>query len=327
MIFQLFSLHRVERFRPKEFKDIVGNEEAVSRLEVFSKEGNMPNIILSGPPGCGKTTTILCLARKILGPNVKQAVLELNASNDRGIDVVRNKIKIFAQTKVTLDPGKQKLIILDEADSMTESAQQALRRIIELYSKTTRFAFACNNFDKMIEPIQSRCAVVKFTRLNDNQIRGKLIDICRELNVKYNNEGIDAIIFTSQGDLRQAINNLQSTHDGFEEITSENVFKVCDEPPPIMIQEMIRHCIKRDFDQAEEHMSHLFKLGYSTEDLISSIFRVIKSYEMPEYLKLEYLKQVGIIHLRIVQGVGTLLQMTSLLAHFCKKSEEFNTIK
>ena len=151
----------------------------------------------------------------------------MNASNERGIDVVRNKIKMFAQTKVTLGSGKHKIIILDEADSMTEGAQQALRRTMEVYSKTTRFALACNNSEKIIEPIQSRCAVIRFTKLNDKQITDKLKEICEKQNLDYNDEGIEALVFTAQGDMRQAINNLQSTADGFGFISSENVFKVC----------------------------------------------------------------------------------------------------
>lgn len=316
----------VEVFRPKEFSEIVGNEEAVSRLSVFAEEGNMPNLILSGPPGCGKTTVILCMARKILGGHMKEAVLELNASNERGLDVVRNKIKMFAQSKVTLGPGKQKLVILDEADSMTEAAQQALRRIIEIYSKTTRFAFACNLFDKIIEPIQSRCAVVKFNRLSDEQIRSKLECICKVKQVEYEKSGIDAIIYTAQGDLRQAINNLQSTYDGFERITKENVFKVCDEPPPDALKSIIKDCLSFNLAPSEDAVLKLIAMGYCTEDLISGIFRVIKSYDMPEYIKLEYLKLVGFTHLRNVQGTNSTLQLMSLISHFTKKSMEFQTL-
>lgn len=316
----------MEKFRPREFKDIVGNEEAVKRLSQFAKDGNMPNIILHGPPGCGKTTVILCMAREILGPHMKEAVLELNASNERGLDVVRNKIKMFAQAKVTLDPGKQKLVILDEADAMTEAAQQALRRIIEIYSKTTRFAFACNIFDKIIEPIQSRCAVVRFNRLNDTQLRSKMLSICKQMDVKYDDKGIDAIIYTAQGDMRQAINNLQSTYDGFESITEENVFKVCDEPPPVVIQNIIESCLKTNLDEAEKCLRHLYNLGYCTEDIVSSMFRVVKTYNMPEFTKLEYLKQIGIVQIRIVQGVNSMLQMKGLISHFIKKSSEYITI-
>lgn len=146
----------VEKYRPVLLKDIVGNSETTSRLQIIANEGNLPNIIISGPPGTGKTTSIHCLAYEMLQDHYKDAVLELNASDDRGIDVVRNNIKLFAQKKVTLPPGKHKIIILDEADSMTTGAQQALRRTMEIYSNTTRFALACNMSNKIIEAIQSR---------------------------------------------------------------------------------------------------------------------------------------------------------------------------
>ena len=310
----------VEKYRPVEFEDIVGNQDVVERLKALVEKGSFPNLLLSGPPGIGKTTTILCLCRKMLNGHLKDAVLELNASNDRGIDVVRNKIKMFAQTKVTLGPGKVKVIILDEADSMTESAQQALRRTMEIYSKTTRFALACNTSERIIEPIQSRCAVIRFNRLNDEDIKKRLLTICEKENISYTEDGLKALIFTAQGDLRQAINNLQSCFDGFEKVTGENVFKVCDEPHPVQIKEMIGHCLEKNFDKAYTILAHLWELGYSPEDIIVNMFRVTKNNEMGEYLKLEFVKEIGVTHMRIVKGVNSLLQLSALLASLCKKS-------
>jgi len=308
----------VEKYRPERFTEIVGNEETVARLEVFSRQGNVPNVILCGPPGVGKTTTILCLARLLLGASFREAVLELNASNDRGIDVVRNKIKMFAQTKVTLPPGRHKIIILDEADSMTEGAQQALRRTMENFSKTTRFALACNTSDKIIEPIQSRCAVIRFGKLSDAQVLAKIIDICRKENVSYSEDGLEALVYTAQGDMRQAIGNLQSTHVGFGHVNGKNVFKVCDEPHPLIIKEMIEYCAKGDIDEAYSRMQTLYSLGYAAEDIVSNMFRVTKTNQaLPEYVKLEFIKQIGLTHMTVLQGLGSLLQLTALLADLC----------
>ncbi|KAL3269310.1 hypothetical protein HHI36_008383 [Cryptolaemus montrouzieri] len=312
-----YNLPWIEKYRPQTFEDIVGNEDTIHRLSIFSKKGNVPNIIVAGPPGVGKTTTILCLAKILLGPSFKDAVLELNASNDRGIDIVRNKVKMFAQQKVTLPPGRHKIIILDEVDSMTDGAQQALRRTMEIYSNTTRFALACNYSEKVIEPIQSRCAVLRYSKLSDAQVLARIIQICQKENVNYTEDGLEAIVFTAQGDMRQALNNLQSTHNGFEIVNSQNVFKVCDEPHPMLIKDMLKSCSNGDIRKAYKVIEHLWNLGYAAEDIIKNIFKVTKTMDMEESLKLAFIKEIGITHLRIADGLCSLIQMSGLLSRLC----------
>ncbi|KAK5638059.1 hypothetical protein RI129_012354 [Pyrocoelia pectoralis] len=314
---QTHNLPWIEKYRPQSFEDIVGNEDTIKRLSIFSQQGNVPNIIIAGPPGVGKTTTILCLAKILLGSAFKDAVLELNASNDRGIDVVRNKVKMFAQQKVTLPPSRHKIIILDEVDSMTEGAQQALRRTMEIYSNTTRFALACNYSEKVIEAIQSRCAILRYSKLTDAQVLARVMQICRNENVEYSEDGLEAIVFTAQGDMRHALNNLQSTYNGFGFVSAENVFKVCDEPHPLLIKDMLLECTKGEIREAYKIIKHLWNLGYAAEDIIKNVFKVCKNLDIDEPLKLSFIKEIGVTHMKIVDGLTTLLQMSGLIARLC----------
>ena len=230
---------------------------------------------------------------------------------------------MFAQSKMTLPANQHKIVILDEADSMTASAQQALRRTMEVYSHTTRFALACNTSEKIIEPIQSRCCVVRFSKVSDSQIKEKLHKICEIEQLKYDDDGIEALVFIAQGDLRQAINSLQSVSDGFDkQITSDHVYKVCDEPHPVFIKDVFKHCSNGNIEDAFAIISNLYHLGYSPEDLISNMFRIVKTYPMPENLKFAFVREIGITQLRICQGVNSLLQFSGLLARLSKLSDD-----
>jgi replication factor C subunit 2/4 len=338
-----YELPWVEKYRPVFLDDVVGNTETIERLKIIAKDGNMPHVIISGMPGIGKTTSVLCLARQLLGDAYKEAVLELNASDERGIDVVRHRIKGFAQKKVTLPPGRHKLVILDEADSMTSGAQQALRRTMELYSATTRFAFACNQSNKIIEPLQSRCAILRYARLTDPQVVKRLYQICRAEAVDYSDDGIAALVFSAEGDMRQAINNLQSTHAGFGFVNGDNVFRVVDSPHPIKVQAMIKSCHEQKIDEALDSLQELWwvvrgddekkvkkgglkltcafgrTLGYSCHDIISSMFKVTKTIpSLAEHTKLEFIREIGFTHMRILEGMQTYLQLAGCVAKLCK---------
>lgn len=309
----------VEKYRPLVLNDVVGNEETVERLKVIAQDGNMPHMIILGLPGIGKTTSVHCLARELLGDQYNQATLELNASDDRGIDVVRNKIKQFAQTKILLPPGRHKIIILDEADSMTPGAQQALRRTMEIYSKTTRFAFACNQLLKIIEPLQSRCAILRYNKLSDAEVLARLLEVAKAENVEFTSEGMQALIFTAEGDMRQAINNLQSTVAGFGLVNDVNVFKIVDQPHPLVIQKILSLCKQGDIDGALAQLDELWNKGYSAIDIVTTTFRVAKYWQGTlETGRLEVVKEVGFTHMRVLEGVSSYLQVAGMFAKICK---------
>mmetsp|Transcript_28685 Transcript_28685/g.59710 ORF Transcript_28685/g.59710 Transcript_28685/m.59710 type:complete len:348 (-) Transcript_28685:1174-2217(-) len=324
-----YEIPWVEKYRPRILDDVVGNEDTLVRLRAIAEDGNMPNLILCGPPGTGKTTSVHALARQLLGSDkaYKNGVLELNASDSRGIDVVRNKIKGFAMNKVSLPPGRHKIIILDEADSMTSAAQQALRRTMEIYSNTTRFALACNVSTKIIEPIQSRAAILRYSRLTDEQILNRLRHVCEKEEISYSDDGLEAIIFTAEGDMRNALNNLQSTVSGFEHVNQTNVFKVCDQPHPTTVRKILHGCIAGDTPKAVNEMKLLWQTGYSCSDIIGTLFKVAKSYDMPEALKLEYLREIGFAHMRIADGCATLLQLMGLVARLCQKVDVIDKVE
>eukprot|EP00455_Lapot_gusevi_P027037 TRINITY_DN2859_c0_g1_i11.p1 TRINITY_DN2859_c0_g1~~TRINITY_DN2859_c0_g1_i11.p1 ORF type:complete len:267 (-),score=50.72 TRINITY_DN2859_c0_g1_i11:23-718(-) len=228
---------------------------------------------------------------------------------------------MFAQKKVSLPPGAHKIVILDEADSMTAGSQQALRRTMELFSHTTRFALSCNNSAKVIEPIQSRCAILRYTRLSDKQVLARTIQVMENERItSYTNDGLEALVFTAEGDLRQALNNLQSTYAGFGAITADNVFKVCDQPHPLYMQKILGFCIQGNIHEAIQSLLGIQRLGYSSVDMIQTIFRVCKNFDMPEKLRLEYIKEIGFTHMRIADGVDSLLQLTGLIGRLCNIS-------
>ena len=261
--------------------------------------------------------------------DIKEAVLELNASDDRGISVVREKIKMFAQKKVTLKPGAHKIIILDEADSMTNTAQQSLRRIMEEHSNTTRFAMSCNISSKIIEPIQSRCVILRFNRLSDEEMMTKLLYVSKQENIKIEPGGLEAILFTSEGDMRNALNNLQATYRGFGTITSDNVYKVCDKPHPEIVKKIIKNCINGETRSACLVMTDLHNKGYSAIDIIGTVFKIVrdskndntKSENQKVFdkldennLRLNYIKEIGVTHMRILDGLDSIIQLNGLIS-------------
>jgi replication factor C subunit 2/4 len=304
----------LEKYRPIKFEDVVGNMGAVAILKSHASAGTFPHLLLSGPPGCGKTTVVHCLAREHLGGAYEQGCIELNASDDRGIDVVREKIKGFAQQKVSLPEGKLKVIILDEADSMTGAAQQAMRRTMEIFSQTTRFALACNISSKIIEPIQSRCAIVRFSRIADEEMIKRLKLVLEMEGASYDQSGLEALVFAAEGDMRNVLNGAQSTFNAFGTVTRETVFRMNDQPQPEKIRGSLEAALKKNMKETFDPMHEIWRLGYSSTDIISTYGRVVKTMEAPEHIKLEWLKEVGLTHARVTSGAQNLLQLDAMVA-------------
>ena len=218
-----------------------------------------------------------------------------------------------------MNHARHKIIILDEADSMTNAAQQALRRTMELFSHTTRFCFACNVSTKIIEAIQSRAAILRYSRLSNEQVLDCILNVCEKEEVPYTDDGLEAIIFTAEGDMRHALNTLQAayylTKQTMGVVNQTTVLKVCDQPHPKTIGEIINACHVGNTRLAVDTMNALYKSGYSASDIIGTIFKVVKAHtELPEGLKLEYLREIGFTHMRISDGVNTVLQLLGLVA-------------
>ena len=305
----------IEKYRPDKLSDIVGNKRIISNLASIAQSGNLPNLILAGPPGTGKTTSVLALAHELLGENFKKAVIELNASDERGINVVRDKIKRFAQQKIPLPEGRHKIIILDEADSMTSSAQGSMRVTISDYSNTTRFVLACNDSSKIIEAIQSRCTVLRFGKLSSDDIKERIQFVLKNENAKYDEKGLQAIIDTCNGDMRYALNNSQSCIVGFGEINEENVYKIVELPRPKEIEKIYNFCLNKMFVDAINKFSELFNDGYSCLEIISVFNRLIQENDkIDDKVRITLLKKISEYKMNLIDGLDSDLQMSGFIS-------------
>ena len=305
----------IEKYRPAKLSQIVGNKRIISNLQSISESGNLPNLILAGPPGTGKTTSVLALAHELLGENFKKAVIELNASDERGINVVRDKIKRFAQQKIPLPEGRHKIIILDEADSMTSSAQGSMRVTISDYSNTTRFVLACNDSSKIIEAIQSRCTVLRFGKLSSDDIKERIKFVLNNENAKYDEKGLQAIIDTCNGDMRYALNNSQSCIVGFGVINEENVYKIVELPRPKEIEKIYNFCLNKMFVDAINKFSELYNDGYSCLEIISVFNRLIQENDkIDDKVRITLLKKISEYKMNLIDGLDSDLQMSGFIS-------------
>jgi replication factor C small subunit len=312
-----------EKYRPKHLDDMVNQKGIVERLKSFVKSKNVPHCIFAGPPGTGKTTAALCLARDLYGDGYREHLMELNASDERGIDVVRETVKTFARSR-SIGAIPFKIMILDEADNMTSDAQQALRRTMERYTETCRFIMCANYSGKIIEPIQSRCAPFRFTFLPKEEHDNYVKHIAESENVKLLADGVEAIFEVCGGDLRRAINTLQATASMNKPVDSKIVYSVTGRANPADVQKMLTTAMKGDFLEARKQLRDMIqKYGVAGSDIIRQIHtEIFKAVEIPEPWKIRLADIVGEIDYRLVEGSDEEVQLSALLAKLVEASYE-----
>lgn len=304
-----------EKYRPKSLSEVVGQEETVKSLKAFVKSGNMPNMLFSGPPGIGKTTATLALAHDLYGDRIEGNLLELNASDERGIGIVRGKIKDFARSVSIGGKVPFKLIFLDEADALTPDAQHALRRTMEMYSPVTRFILSCNYSSKIIEPVQSRCAVFRFLPLKENQVHEMIKTIAEREGLEVEKGAEEAISYVSEGDMRKAINALQGAAIHSKTITEEVIYKISSRARPREIREMVDAAYGGSFLDARKMLLDLStQYGLSGSDIILQIYRETANLEIPEKKKVLLVDRIGEYDFRLVEGANEHIQIEALLA-------------
>ena len=306
----------IEKYRPRDFSEVKGQGHIIKRLEAFVKNKSMPHCIFAGSAGTGKTTCALIAAKKLFGESWRQNFLELNASDDRGIDVVRNTIKDFARTK-SIGDAPFKIILLDEADALTKEAQQALRRTMESFSGTCRFFLSCNYSSKIIDPIQSRCAVFRFKKLNEDEVIDVLKKITKEEKIKIDEKALKAICELSDGDARKAENILQSVASTGKEISEKIVYEIISAAEPKEIKNVLETALKGDFIKARNLLlDTMLKHGLAGVDIIKQIQKEIWALSVKDENKVKLIERCGEIEFRMVEGSDEFIQLESLLASF-----------
>jgi len=305
----------IEKYRPTTLNDIVGQDPIVERLHAYVKTKTIPHMIFAGPAGTGKTTSALVLAHDLFGETTwKQNFHELNASDERGIGIIRGKIKDFART-APIGNMPFKIIFLDEADSLTMEAQSALRRTIERYSHICRFILSANYSSKIIEPIQSRCAVFRFKPITADDIKKYIRKIATKEKLEITPDGLETLIFISKGDMRRAINALQVGASLNKHITADILYETTATVKPEDVKQLLTTALTGNFMAARNQLYDLLiKYGLSGEDIIKQIHHTIFDLTLPDEYKIQLLEKTGETEFRIVEGSNEHIQLESLLA-------------
>jgi replication factor C small subunit len=313
-----------EKYRPQTLDDMTNQTEIVSRLKMFVQEKNLPHLLFVGPAGVGKTTSILALARDLYGPGYRNFTLELNASDERGIDVIREKVKNFARTAAIASPVSFKILIMDEADSLTSAAQHALRRTMEIYTRTCRFCLIGNYSENIIDPIQSRCSIFRYSPLDEKDMKTYIMNIVKKEQVNIIEEGLDAIYQASGGDLRKATNLLQAAAATKDVIDDVSIYEVLGKVSPERVRAMIQRSLEGDFLEAREILRELLiDQGLAPDDIIRMVYsELMRNTVLSEPWKVKLSDKVGEVDYRLTQGARPEIQLSTLLAHLALAGEE-----
>lgn len=313
-----------EKYRPQTLDDMTNQTEIVSRLKMFVQEKNLPHLLFVGPAGVGKTTSILALARDLYGPGYRSFTLELNASDERGIDVIRDKVKNFARTAAIASPVSFKILIMDEADSLTSAAQHALRRTMEIYTRTCRFCLIGNYSENIIDPIQSRCSIFRFSPLDEKDMKTYIMNIVEKEQVEIIEEGLDAMYQASRGDLRKATNLLQAAAATKAVIDDVSIYEVLGKVSPERVRAMIKQSLEGNFLEAREILRELLiDQGLAPDDVIRMVYReLMRNTVLSEQWKVKLSDKVGEVDYRLTQGARPEIQLSTLLAHLALAGEE-----
>ncbi|GAA0650375.1 replication factor C small subunit [Salarchaeum japonicum] len=303
----------VEKYRPERLEDVVGHENIISRIESYVEQNDLPHLLFAGPAGVGKTATSVSIAKEVYGDDWRENFLELNASDERGIDVVRDRIKNFA--RASFGGYDYRIIFLDEADALTSDAQSALRRTMEQFSNNTRFILSCNYSSQIIDPIQSRCAVFRFSQLSDDAVAAQVRNIAEREGIEYTDDGVDALVYAADGDMRRAINSLQAAAATGERVEEDVVYGITATARPEEIEEMVTSAITGDFVAARSVLDEMLtERGLAGGDIIDQLHRSVWEFELEEEAAVRLMDRVGEADYRIAEGANEKVQLEALLA-------------
>lgn len=315
------SVPWVEKFRPQSLSDVAAHRDIVETIDRLASSNRLPHLLLYGPPGTGKTSTILALARKLYGSQMHNMVLELNASDDRGIDVVRQQIQDFASTQSISFGAKSavKLVLLDEADAMTKDAQFALRRVIEKYTRNTRFALICNNVNKVIPALQSRCTRFRFAPLDAVHVSERLKHVVEAEQLDVPEGGLKALVRLSNGDMRKALNILQSTHMASQQISEDAVYLCTGNPLPKDIEQISYWLLNEPFTISCKRISEIkTRKGLALVDIVREVTMFVFKIKMPANVRVQLINEMADIEYRLTFGCNDKLQLGSLISAFTR---------